>query len=487
MKIKAPLFQQLMDHYHKNPVSFHVPGHKMGRGFNPIGSDIYREILKIDMTEISGLDDLHQPEGVILAAQEKAAWLFQSKQTFFLVNGSTSGNLAMILATCEPGDKIIVQRNVHKSVINALMLARAKPIYITPDIISTLQIPGSIHKSNLKEVLINHPDAKAVFITNPNYYGIGIELIEIIQLVHHFNIPLLVDEAHGAHFGFHPDFPKSAIQLGADLVVQSTHKTLTSMTMGSMLHVQGDYVDIDRLKLFLSMVQTSSPSYPIMASLDLARQILEEEGSRLWDEQLNMIKWLHKGSNHFKNILIYSQVDKKYVLDPLKIIIHSKNDHISGFYLQKYFEKKDIFVELSDINNTLLIVTQGTSSKDIEVLYKAMIDLDDDITRLLESKKPEIKDVVPPIDKSYYTFQSKESKVSLEKVLYGKKISTPLHLTIGKIAAEMIIPYPPGIPIIHLGEEITKEAINYLLLLKDKGVRFQGTHDKDLNSIKTLE
>lgn len=483
-KVKAPLFEKLLSHYQSNPVSFHVPGHKTGQGFPSFGKKVFQDLLKIDMTEISGLDDLHQPNGVILEAEKKAASLFKADQTFFLVNGSTAGNLAMILATCQPGDKIIVQRNVHKSVIHGMILARAVPVYIDSEMIPSLGIPGSISLHTLKEVLKNHSDAKAIFLMNPNYYGIGIDLTEIINLAHLYQIPVLVDEAHGAHFGFHPDFPKSAIQMGADVVVQSTHKMLSAMTMGSMLHVKGTLIEIDRLKFFLSMVQSSSPSYPIMASLDLARQGIEEHGETLWKEILLGLDWFLEQTHSFQSIRLHHRIASYYYQDPLKLIIHGIVGNISGFVIQELLEEKGIYPELSDLFNTLLITSYGTTIDDLKRLLIVLKEIEQQLPLL--SKKCNEKDFTKTFT-DYPKNKFNESKVSLEQILYGRSTTVPLEQAAGKIAAEMVIPYPPGIPVVQLGEEMTQEMINYLIALKNQGAKFQGVLDHQLKNIKVLE
>ncbi|OEG00273.1 hypothetical protein BHF71_05040 [Vulcanibacillus modesticaldus] len=485
-KANAPLFDKLVSYYQRNSISFHVPGHKMGEGFSPLGRKVYQEILKIDMTEIPGLDDLHQPEGVILEAEQRAAKLFGADHTFFLVNGSTTGNLAMILATCQPGDKIIVQRNVHKSVIHGLMLARAVPIYINPKMIPQLGIAGSINKESLEQTLRTHPDAKGVFIMNPNYYGIGIDLKEIIDLVHSYKIPILVDEAHGAHFGLHPSFPSSSLEMGADIVVQSTHKTLFAMTMGSMLHVRSKYIDVDRLKLYLSMIQTSSPSYPIMASLDLTCHWIEKEGKGLWDNIIQLLDDFYQKVDQLKIMRVKHRLDRRYFLDPLKIIIHSQNKKVSGVDIQKYLEQKNIYLELADLYNALSIVTPGTSYQDLKRLSDGLWEIEQTLINSIDDIQDIENTEVGSVD-HFIFLNNKQSKISLEKILYSKTRLVSLQESIGKIAAEMVIPYPPGIPVLQLGEEITKETIEYLIELKDKGIRFQGIHDHYLQRIKVLD
>ncbi len=271
---RTPLFDALCKHSNPNPISFHVPGHKSGTIFNQQQNNYYQEILRIDATELSGLDDLHSPEGVIKEAEELLADLYQVKKSFFLVNGSTVGNLAMILSVCEKDDVILVQRNCHKSVLNALKLAKAHPVFIDPDYNQDWKTATGVSKEIVERAISLYPQAKALCLTYPNYYGMVYDLKSIIELAHVHHIPVLVDEAHGPHFILGDPFPETAIQLGADMVVHSAHKTLPAMTMGSYLHINSNRINSDKVRDYLQMLQSSSPSYVIMASLDLARNYL---------------------------------------------------------------------------------------------------------------------------------------------------------------------------------------------------------------------
>ncbi|WP_158702797.1 aminotransferase class I/II-fold pyridoxal phosphate-dependent enzyme, partial [Paenibacillus faecalis] len=277
---RAPLIEALLTYKNKANISFHVPGHKNGKVYDGIqDAELFSEVMKIDVTEISGTDDLHHPEGVIREAQLLAADCFGAEESFFLVGGSTAGNLAMVLTVCsQPGDLILLQRNVHKSVLNGLMLAGARAVFLEPQIDEYSGLAVMPSQETVRAALAAYPEAKAVFVTSPNYYGMGSDLKELADLCHANEVPLLVDEAHGAHYGMHPDLPESALSCGADGVVQSTHKMLSAMTMGSMLHVQGRLLDRSLLRQRLAMVQSSSPSYPVMASLDLARRLLHAQG-----------------------------------------------------------------------------------------------------------------------------------------------------------------------------------------------------------------
>lgn len=391
----------------------------------------------------------------------------------------------MILATINPGEKIIVQSNVHKSIIDGLFLAKAKPVYINPELIPKLGIAGSVNKEVLANLLKNTIDAKAVLLTNPNYYGIGMDLTEIADLVHQYQIPLLVDEAHGAHFGFHPSFPASSLSMGADAVVQSTHKTLSAMTMGSVLHVKSDYIEIERLKLFLSMVQSSSPSYPIMASIELTYSWIKEQGKVLWDKQLDAVKWLGENTVGLKNIKLINIIDNGYYKDPLKLIIQSQNNLITGFKLQSLLEEKEIYVEMADLYNVIAIISFGNSFREVKRLKKALFEIDNVIgsSLSLTDRNEEMfriaKECITIFD------YNKGNSIPIEKVLYARNKLLPFKEAIGEISAKALMAYPPGIPIINYGEEITKEAIEYLLLLKSKGAIIQG-QENDTN-IRVLD
>ncbi|WP_411829743.1 aminotransferase class I/II-fold pyridoxal phosphate-dependent enzyme, partial [Paenibacillus favisporus] len=280
-KERAPIYEMMQEMKDKAYSSFHVPGHKKGQAYTESGgAGFLQDVLQVDLTEITGTDDLHHPEGVIREAQALAADCFGAEESFFLVGGSTSGNIALILTVCsKPGDLLIVQRNVHKSVIHGLMLAGAKAVFIQPepDPVSGLAVAPS--EETVTAALAAYPQAKGVLVTMPNYYGMGSDLAPLAEACHQHGVPLLVDEAHGAHYGQHPRLPGSALASGADGVVQSTHKMLAALTMGAMLHVQGPRIDRGLLRQRLAMVQSSSPSYPIMGSLDLARRLLHVQGA----------------------------------------------------------------------------------------------------------------------------------------------------------------------------------------------------------------
>jgi len=457
----TPLYNALTQHASVNPISFHVPGHKYGIVFQTQAREYYRDLLRLDVTELSGLDDLHHPESIIAEAQQLAAELYGVEETFFLVNGSTVGNLAMIFATCEEHKKVIVQRNCHKSVIHALHLVGASPVFLSPEFDETVRVASYVSFATVKKAIEEHPDATAVILTNPNYYGMSVHLAEIIKIAHSRGIPVLVDEAHGAHFVAGPPFPTSAIAYGADIVVQSAHKTLPAMTMGSYLHVNSSLVDKEKLRYFLQVFQSSSPSYPIMASLDLARSYVANVALEDIQHIQAQIEQLKEKINESEGVTVVHSNDPLVTTDLLKITVQTKSE-CSGYELQQRLEQQGIFPELADPFNVLLVYPLAPV-KDlpaiIEKMKRAFKGMHDDARTMA---------FVP------YSFMDASPSISYRVLAKLPKKVVLLEKAEGLVAAEMIIPYPPGIPLLCMGEVIRKEHIEQIVALKQYGARFQG-------------
>lgn len=456
----------------------------MGRAFDQQALPYFQKILQIDQTEIDGLDDLHNPEGAIAEAQRLTAQLYGADQSYFLVNGSTSGNLAMIMAVCKKGDPIIVQRNVHKSVIHGLMLAGALPIYVSPKIDEDTGIAAGVAPEQIKRAIEAYPEVKAVLITYPNYYGMGSDVEEIAAAAHAKGIPLLVDEAHGAHYGFHPDYPKSSVRLGADIIVQSMHKMGTSLTMGGQLHVVGNRIDRDRLTFMLSVFQSSSPSYPIMASLDVARRWLYENGTEAFSHAKQLaddLRYRFKDSKIF-HIFEHNLHKTAFVtLDPLKITVQPKVEKLSGFQLKNQLSELGCPVELADLDHILLVLGAGTRQKDINRLSEALIAISAGAKTYKKKEPPGYvanKSIEPP--------EIELAAFSLDQWNTSVKTSIPLRQAAQRVSAEMIIPYPPGVPFVHIGEQWTADKIEKLMILKNQGARFHGTADPHLNTVQVI-
>lgn len=469
---QTPLFDQLVKHIKGKPVSFHVPGHKFGDVFLKKGQSFFSEILKLDATEISGLDDLHSPEGVILEAETLLSDLFRTEKSYFLINGSTVGNLSMIMAALKEDDVVLVQRNSHKSIMNAIRMAQARPVFISPDFNREYGVAGGLSLSAVKEGIKLYPDAKALILTYPNYYGLTYDLKSIINEAHLHGIPVLVDEAHGVHFTAGDYFPESAVSLGADIVVQSAHKTLPAMTMAAFLHFQTELISKSRLEFYLHALQSSSPSYPLMASLDIAR-------SYLGTYSLDDLHYLQEEIESFRNVV--NNLENVKLLkhnDPLKMTI-SVQGMMSGFELQNILESKGIFTELADPYNVLFVLPllkKGADFKWKETAAKLQEAVSDiPLGDANSEQHAPHKKIVSTLAVSYKEMESQ----AIEAV--------DLETAIGRICAESIVPYPPGVPFCLPGEALTDEDIQYITYLKKAGAKIQGGEQLEAGKIKVFK
>lgn len=471
---QKPIFQALLNHLNNKPISFHVPGHKYGDVLSPEVKDIFQQLLMLDATELTGLDDLHSPEGVIREAEELLADLYRVKKSFFLVNGSTVGNLAMIMSAVTTDDVVLVQRNCHKSVLHALKLSKVRPVFLEPDYDPIWKAATGVSLNTVENAIAWYPEAKAIILTYPNYYGMIYDLKSVIDLAHLHNLPVLVDEAHGAHFIIGDPFPVSAIELGADIVVQSAHKTLPAMTMGSFLHVNSNRINMNNLQDYLQMLQSSSPSYVIMASLDLARNYLAAY------EQKD-VQFLLKEKEQFEAELAKIQSIK--VLDypnskgdPLKVTIQTRCK-LSGFELQKKFEMAGIYTELADPENVLFILPLLKENQAYP-LAEAVGKI-----RAVLAEEQTISSVSEEIQMS--GSKNTELAIPYHQMATFEKRNVPISEAAGKICAEAVIPYPPGIPLLLMGELISEAKLEQLNLLINSGARFQGGSSLD-NGLLTI-
>lgn len=455
-----PLFEKVLQHQKGKPISFHVPGHKNGslfeEGFHPLG--------KWDLTEIAGLDDLHSPEGVILEAQQLLADLYKTRKSYFLVNGTTVGNLAMILANCREGDYVLVQRNCHKSILNGLMLAKVRPIFLNPVIDKDLLIPAGVDYQAVTHAFNQYPIIKACIFTYPDYYGHTYELKKTIQLAHKRDIPVLIDEAHGAHFQLGEPFPESALSLGADVVVQSAHKTLPALTMGSYLHINSHRINMEKVEFYLNILQSSSPSYPIMASLDYARHYLAHFSME------DRAYTIQERDKFFEELGKIPGLSVKESPDPLKLII--RHEYLSGFQLQALFEKVNIFPELADPFQVLLVLPLLKVDM-IFPFHDAVQRIKEFSWKTRQARNRTIENILlqddPFTTELSLTYQEMEDR---------SKKWIDFDQATGEIAANMLIPYPPGIPLFLPGERITENHIFQLKKLLASGARFQGDTER---------
>ncbi len=461
---QTPLYDALMAYRQGNPVSCHVPGHKNGTVFPEKAKHVYGSLLQIDATEVEGLDDLHAPEGAILEAECLLSKLYDTQKSYLLVNGSTCGNLAMILGNCQEGDVVLVQRNCHKSVLHALMLAKATPIFLRTKINLDWGTSEGITKETVSQAIRAYPEAKALILTYPSYYGVGENLKEIIALAHHHQIMVLVDEAHGAHFIGRGPFLRSSLSYGADYVVQSAHKTLPAMTMGSYLHVNHSVKNYEEIEMYLQMLQSSSPSYPIMASLDLARSYL----GTLTDGDLRYTEAAIEAFKHevqkIEGIHILCHEDEP--CDLLKVTIQTDGS-FTGYQLQEALQKECIYSELADPKNILLvlpILKNGQASpydKMIAGFKKAVAILQND-AKSMPCPSIDIQEI-DAVSKLELSFAEMKSRAWM---------TVPFAEAIDCISAETIVPYPPGIPYLIKGEKITAKKVEGLSQLAEHGARF---------------
>lgn len=461
-----PIYDVIMKYLATNPVPFHMPGHKMGKG---IPSEFLEGIINMDLTELPETDNLHFPEGSIKEAQRLAARAFGSNMTFFLVNGSTCGIHAAVMTICKPGDKLIVARDCHKSVISAMMLAGAAPVYIQPKTNDYFGISTIIDPSKVDDALHENPDAVGVLITRPNYYGVCSDIQKIAEITHSYDKVLVVDEAHGAHLKFSSRLPICAMDSGSDLCIQSAHKTLAALNQGAYLHVKSHRIDIERLKFYLGILQTSSPSFIILAFLDIARQIMETRGQQLLDGLLNNIGQLEEVLNKNERIVMLTPNSiSKAALDRTRVVINVNRTGMTGYQIERLLKKKgNIQVEMSDYSNIVCICTIADKAKDIQTLYTQINRLCEDFKNSPVLSRPDFSDM--PIPKQALDFR---------EVLQAQDVRIDLKKACGRISKHIITPYPPGVPLVCPGEIISRDLIEYIISILEAGGTVNGVDSK---------
>ncbi|RFU71114.1 aminotransferase class I/II-fold pyridoxal phosphate-dependent enzyme [Peribacillus saganii] len=481
---ETPLFTGLLEHAKKNPIQFHIPGHKKGRGIDPDFRDFIGEnALSIDLINIAPLDDLHQPKGMIKRAQDLAAEAFGADHTFFSVQGTSGAIMTMVMAVCGPGDKIVVPRNVHKSVMSAIVFSGAVPIFIHPEIDKNLGISHGITTSSVEKALEQHPDAKGLLVINPTYFGIAADLKRIVEIAHSYNVPVLVDEAHGVHIHFHEELPMSAMQAGADMAATSVHKLGGSMTQSSVLNVREGLVSHERVQTILSMLTTTSTSYLLLASLDVARKRLATEGKELAEQAIQLANYIREKVNRINDIVCIGKEilgsKATYDYDPTKLIITVKQLGITGYDAEKWLrETHNIEVEMSDLYNILCLITPGDTKNDADILISALKEMSEAFKHYTEEHDSNLEVLLPNIP---------VLALSPRDAFYAKTEVVPIEESVGRIIAEFVMVYPPGIPIFIPGEIITKENIVYINKNIEVGLPVQGPEDSELKYLRVIK
>lgn len=470
---QAPIYDALIAYARKVMGNFHVPGHKQGKAFDPIGMKHFANLLNLDMTEVANLDDLHDTDGVIAIAQQLAADAFGAEETIFLVGGTTAGNLASVLSLCRPGEEILVQRSSHQSVFHGCLLAGARPVYLGASIDPLTGFEMSLTADQVVDALCKYPSVKGVFITSPSYYGVAQPIAEIASVCQRFAVPLIVDEAHGAHFVTDRSLPPTAMQSGADIAIQSTHKMLSAMTMSSMLHMQGSRIQKANLLHWLRVIESSSPSYPLMASLDLARRDLVLHGKARFASVSAHLSDLRTNLKQLENLIELAYQKQQ---DPFKMSLMASNGQISGYELAAYLQEQDLYTELADEHRVLLAFSFGTTAQECKKLWEALIDLDQSFPRKQDGQITK---------KTNHLWQSTVSRAtySYEQLRQASRHQVALHEAVGEVAAEMITPYPPGIPAILPGETISQAWVDRLRDWIRHGSKVRGVSNGLLQNV----
>ena len=426
------------------------------------------------------LDDIHGATGCIKDAQDLAADLYGADESRFFINGTTGAIHAMLLTALNPGDKVIVPRNAHRSVLGGLVLVGATPVFIQPEIDEKLGIAMSITPNEVQKVISENPEAKALVMVYPTYYGVAGDIKKIAQIVHENDMVLLVDEAHGPHLLFSDRLPMQALDAGADIVAQSTHKILGSMTQTSLLHMKKNHVDVERFNKMCSLVQSTSPNYLLMASLDTARRQMAINGHELVEKAVDLAEDLRCRINEIDGLYCfgreYMNSAGKFALDVTKLTVSVRELGISGAQAEHILRHKyKIQCELSDFYNLLFIISYADGQYECDYLYNALKSLAEEFIGKKQKELVQIK--LPSLPE--YVLSPREAMFKETKKVEFKQSA-------GKIAGEMITFYPPGIPIIYPGEKISKEIIDYVDLQKNNGGNVIGPEDANLNTIRVV-
>jgi arginine/lysine/ornithine decarboxylase len=450
----TPLLDAIKDLIDTKPAYFRIPGHRLEKGISSKWTDLVGDkIFGYDVTETPLTDDLHSPEGAIKEAQELLSNLYKSDKSFFLVNGSTCGNEAMIISTALEGEKIMVARNAHKSAMMGMIISGATPVYVMPEIIDDWGIHGAVTPQSVKKCFEENPDCKALFIVSPSYYGICSDLREIADICHEYGALLLVDEAHGGHVYFDGRLPMGALEAGADMCVQSMHKVTGALTQSSVLHIKSHGVGeeaFERITQNLHLVQSTSPSYLLMTSLDCARYELAQNGYKMMDKAIELAEYARKRIN---DIAGFKCLEGSGFVDRTRLVISAKKLGITGFELDEImFNKYQVNMELSDYENVLAIVTYANEKEDIDRLINACMDISNN-HKISNSTTNNNLPPFPPIPPQLMTPR---------KAYFSNTSEIKWSNAKGKISAQMIAPYPPGIPVVYPGELITGKIWEYL-------------------------
>jgi len=474
---RAPIFEAMEEQLSNRVVHFDVPGHKGGRGNKELTEFLGEKAVKADLSSMKPLDNLCHPVSVIKEAHELAAQAFGAFAAFFMVNGTTSSVQAMIMSICKAGDKIILPRNIHRSVIGALVICGAIPVYINPKINKKLGIPLGMSISDIRRAMDEHPDAKAILVNNPTYYGICSALSDIVKLAHERGMLVLVDEAHGTHFYFGENLPISSMKAGADMASVSMHKTGTSLTQSSML-LCGENINTGYVAQIINLTQTTSSSYLLLSSLDLARKNLYKNGKEMFAKTLNLANYAREEINKIGGFYAYGKdlIDGNSVFDfdLTKLSVYTRDIGLAGIEVYDLLrDEYGIQIEFGDIGNILAIISGGDRELELERLLSSLAE----IKRLYSKDKSgmfEVEYIMPQV------------VMPPQQAFYSNLRQIPIEKSGGEVCGEFVMCYPPGIPILAPGEKITDEILDYIRYAKEKGCQLTGTEDLAVEYIKVV-
>ena len=475
---RAPIHEALEKFRKKRVVPFDVPGHKRGRGNKELKDFLGETCVGIDVNSMKPLDNLCHPVSVIKEAEQLAAEAFGAAHAFLMVGGTTSAVQSMVLAVCKRGDKIILPRNVHRSVINAMVLCGAVPVYVNPDVDQKLGIALGMKVSQVEEAIKENPDAVAIFVNNPTYYGICSDIRSIVKLAHDNDMYVLADEAHGTHFYFGDNLPIDAISAGADMAAVSMHKSGGSLTQSSILLI-GKEMHEGYVRQIINLTQTTSASYLLLSSLDISRRNLALRGKEIFAQVMDLAEYARKEISNIGGYYAYSSDminhDSIYDFDKTKLSIYTLDIGLAGIEVyDKLRDEYDIQIEFGDMGNILAYLSIGDRKQDIERLASSLAEI-----KRLNSRGKE--GLMP------HEYISPELAVSPQAAFYADKEQLDLQETSGRICSEFLMCYPPGIPILAPGEMITDKILDYIIYAKEKGCSITGPEDPDINKLNVLK
>lgn len=475
---RAPIYEALQRFRQMRVVPFDVPGHKHGRGNPELTEFLGKQCVGVDVNSMKPLDNLCHPVSVIREAEMLTAEAFGAADAFLMVGGTTSSVQTMVLSTCKRGDKIILPRNVHRSVINALVLCGAIPVYVNPEVDRRLGISLGMKREQVAKAISQNPDAVAVLVNNPTYYGICSDLRAIVKMAHDAGMYCLADEAHGTHFYFGKDMPVSAMAAGADMAAVSMHKSGGSLTQSSLLLV-GERMNPGYVRQIINLTQTTSGSYLLMSSLDISRKNLALRGEAVFRKVVEMAEYAREEINSVGGYYAFGKElingDSVYDFDPTKLSVHTRDIGLAGIEVYDILrDEYDIQIEFGDIGNILAYLSIGDRPQELERLVSA----------LAEIRRRYQKDASGLLNQEYI---DPEVVKSPQEAFYAEKKSVLLDDSEGCVCSEFVMCYPPGIPILAPGERITREILDYIKYAKEKGCSMTGPEDPDILRLNVLE